>query len=120
MKDRFKFRTPVYNADGSFNKLVYFDLFNEPAITCREGCIMGEPEQCTGLKDKNGTLIYEGDIVDILPEVEELGIIVWAENEAQFTVDAVTAGFVANFDNYLGRDLEVIGNIHESPELVER
>lgn len=78
-----------------------------------------EPMQCTGLKDKNGRLIFEGDIVNILCEIEEQGVIEWEREEAQFVIRAEQAGFVANFDNYSGIDLEVIGNIHENPDLLK-
>lgn len=42
-----------------------------------------------------------------------------AHEEAQFVISAERVGFVADFDNYNGVDLEVIGNIHENPELLE-
>lgn len=120
MNDRFKFRTPIYGADGKFKKFVYWPaVYGAPAVTCREGDVFGQPEQCTGLKDANGVLLYEGDVVNILCEVEEQGVLEWASEEAQFVVRAEQAGFVANFDNYRGTDLEVIGNIHENPELLE-
>jgi hypothetical protein len=120
MSDRFRFRTPIYRADGKFKKFVYWNAESGfPAVTCRNGDVFKAPEQCTGLKDANECLLYEGDIVNILCEVEEQGVIEWAPEEAQFVVRAEQAGFVANFDNYRGTDLEVIGNIHENMELLE-
>lgn len=128
MNDRFRFR-----AWDKKNKNFIFDIEDENKrdweITELEQCrYFGEylcmperyiVEQCTGLKDKSGRLIYEGDIVNILCEVEEQGVLEWASEEAQFVIRAERAGFVADFDNYNGIDLEVIGNIHENPELLE-
>lgn len=74
--------------------------------------------QYTGLKDKNGTMIFEGDEVDIIPENEEIGVIEWADGEAMFVING--DGWCATFDNYYPYDVEVIGNIHDNPELVER
>jgi len=73
--------------------------------------------QYTGLDDKNGQKLFEGNIVDILCENEETGVIEWSEDTARFIVSA--DGFQADFDNYYGTDLEVIGNIHDNPELLK-
>lgn len=72
--------------------------------------------QYTGLTDKNGKKIFEGDIVDILTENEEIGVITWADDEAMFIVDS--DGWYANFDNYYSTEFEVIGNIYDNPELL--
>ena len=74
-------------------------------------------EQCTGLKDKNGDLIYEGDFVDVLPEIDTTAVIEWSDDLARFTI--IYENICCDFDNYYGYDLEIIGNIHENPELME-
>lgn len=70
--------------------------------------------QCTGLKDMNGKWIFEGDIVQI---GEENGKIEYSETEAMFQV--VFDVWCTDFDHYFGTDFEVIGNIHDNPELLE-
>jgi len=82
------------------------------------GFIMVDPEtvgQYTGLKDKNGNMIFEGDIVDILTENEEIGVIGWYDGCFEVAAD----GFVVNFNaNINGTDVEIIGNIYDNPELL--
>ena len=62
MSDRFKFRA----WDEKRCEMVYFDfhLLNNESQPFYKEQIEGNPiMQCTGLKDKNGKLIYEGDLI---------------------------------------------------------
>ena len=72
--------------------------------------------QFTGLLDANGTKIFEGDIVkrSSVPM-----LVVWNEYGALFEVEYVMDG--ERYCNMLfGCEmLEVIGNIHDNPELLE-
>lgn len=73
-------------------------------------------QQFTGVLDEAGKKIFEGDIVDILTENEERGVITY-ENGG-FIVKAST--FVVDFmSNINGEDVEVLGNIVDNPELLE-
>lgn len=71
--------------------------------------------QYTGFNDRCGKEIYENDIVYVSGE-DENAIIEWDEETARFTIHF--DGWIADFDNYYGKESEVIGNIYNNPELL--
>lgn len=78
--------------------------------------------QFTGLLDKNGKEIYEGDIVILRRGVKNISntqTIEWCSHASSFVrvIDGMDAHFISEADMGL---YEVIGNIHDNPELMNK
>lgn len=88
-----------------------------PTITSKSKVDPDTVGQFTGLTDKNGKKIFEGDIVDALDifgHWDGSGIVNWNET--------FNGWYMGKSSMYCDRiaTYEVIGNIHDNPELIER
>ena len=125
MKREIKFRVwdyrkmiydPVISdgSDGGETSRVYIN----PAIRCYDYIIM----QYTGLKDKNGKEIYEGDIVITKGDVSILYVVKFGQymySDACFFLEEIsdTNPPLRFFSRGIDQT-EIIGNIYENPELL--
>ena len=144
MNDRYKYRI-FYN-----NKMVYPNDYQsiESIYECLKQQIMWDCAidvdfrfnhiannlvfmQCTGLKDKNGKLIYEGDIVDI-NITRAKWVVTWFRNrfilvptDEYSDKDKIASErksgyyYFENNNRFACERDEVIGNIYENPELLK-
>lgn len=125
MNDRFWFRVWSYEQKRMINSWDYSskrDFLYGALIDHRFfGNGLFITMQSTGLKDKNGKLIFEGDIVRfIYGNKKRLGYVeenktVWSITNSNFCQGAWCGGALIN----LYETCEIIGNIYESKELLE-
>ena len=106
--------------DGETWHLIFGDDFQRSGlgITAMQHAAVNPATvgQYTGLKDKNGKRIFEGDIVDILTENEEIGVVKYEDGGFLVSADGFCIDFHANIN---GTDLDVIGNKWDNSEWLE-
>jgi uncharacterized phage protein (TIGR01671 family) len=131
MNDRFKFRVYI-----KYAKMMCYDVnsfyidrlknkitihFDDHTKTFKFDDVV--LEQSTGLKDKNGKLIYEGDIVRVIEKcmtntLDRNYPMLFNEKTAKFGFKHPEGHFFY-FTNNDDFSYEVIGNIHENSDLLE-
>lgn len=121
-----KFRGKTTKGKWLYGDFIHQDKFNYAMIkqdnytACVDEDTVG---QYTGLKDKNGVEIYEGDIVYCQTKF----------GKAKAIIEFINGKFVARFDSAvthpqnghyisyyeINKRFEVIGNIYDNPELLK-
>ena len=123
-----KFRAQDFTKTWKYG---YVAMGNESAVLfpkMKDGSVMTDiqiyvlPETVglyTGLKDKNDTEIYEGDIIRFVDGLKQVNG-EWIANEHIYSVEYSEAAFkgVCGLSRCLDA-VEVIGNIYDNPELMK-
>lgn len=101
--------------DFPLNSHVVYSLGNTVEVIFDDIELM----QSTGLKDKNGVEIFEGDIVKTLGVDLEVAFSTIKFAEGAFCVDYKNLGTEFDFLYFIDSPLEVIGNVYQNSELLD-
>lgn len=83
---------------------------------CARSVVPETVGQYTGLTDKNGRKIFEGDLIRST-ETGETAIVQWFSEHSAFMIWCKTSNQVGFLYECEKSIIEVIGNIHDNPEL---
>jgi uncharacterized phage protein (TIGR01671 family) len=116
--------------DKENNEMVLIDFLGEDIIHIKNAEWENKEDfeimQYTGLKDKNNNKIYEGDIVQAVwynyeqPECETFGEVIFNSGWLSFCIwnESNKTMSEMNGQGYYTWEIEVVGNIHKNPELI--
>lgn len=108
-------RNPMIKYDDKFGNIGLLEACTDNPILYKV-----TPEtigQYTGQKDTNGDMIFEGDILRSgdFDEESGFGVVRWYDGAWEIGNDEWCGTF---HENYNGFEFEIIGNIHDNPELL--
>lgn len=116
MEDRFKFRVAEFSDKNNFIKFEYYEIGDEIYYPlCGD---ISSPQMCIGIKDVEGKLLYEGDIVTVFYVTSSMqgrtlnSVVQW--NNLSHRFDLKGYGTLEEDDV-----IKIVGNIYENPELLE-
>ena len=127
MNDRYLYRAKRTD-NGEWVEGYYVKRHGVPMIyenrDCPQSIYEVDPSticQCTGLKDKNGKLIWENDIIeahldDLFPEDISRFQVLWKDYSFKIRLEKE---LYDDFCDDLSELFEVAGNIFDNPELLE-
>ncbi|WP_270306052.1 YopX family protein [Enterococcus faecalis] len=98
--------------------------FTLKIIECLNGVLEYEFEyvvlmQSTGLRDKNGVEIFEGDVLYYIPFESHINDSIVVFEKGSFCKKMLRNGKLTSVRFIDSEEYEVIGNVYENPELLE-
>lgn len=108
--------------------IVYTDQYDDDLFFSPKNIFIAvDPEtvgQYTGLTDKNGKKIFEGDVINAYHNRDLLNVSYVVFDSGEFLCELISGNFIDCCETLPEQEtecgIEIIGNIHDNPELLKR